>query len=105
MIEVHDFDADGVIEISWWVVEREVAIFSDSCAGDVNRALREELLVPCAFGGGVGRFAADAVKCGGADVLEDVLLLVVPKTGGVIRADADVLVHMKDFNFGPVDGL
>lgn len=96
VIQVHDPDSCGIVEIGGWVIESEVPVLSDPGAGDMDGTFGEELLVPGTFGYGVWGFAADTVECGGLDVLENVFLLVMPEAGGMCGVDPDVFVHVKN---------
>ena len=103
-VEFHDFDQALVFEICHRrIVERDVPVLSDAHAAEIDRLSLEQRLVALALGDRFRRVAAKIVEYLRVHLALHTLAHVAPKTGRMILIDAEVLIHVKQRHFAPVD--
>ena len=104
-VEFDDFDEERVGEVGdGRVVEGDVAVFANAHADEIDGLCAEEGGVAGGDGLGVGLFGGQGMEAAEGDVAEEMLVEVVAEALRVRGGEADVVVHVKRGDSGPVEG-
>jgi hypothetical protein len=104
LIKLDGLDPSGIVEISHGrIVKGQMSVFSNAQAHEVDWSLPQQRGIPGAFRRGIRCLSLDAVECGRLDAGEHVFALIRAEGRGMIGGEADVFIHVKDENAGPID--
>src|SRR5450631_1430127 len=103
LVQVHEDVRFFRGEIRGRIVERDVSVFADAEKCDVDGCGRQLLAYLASYGRGISVVAVDLVKIDDSGLANQVLHQELAETCGVSDGQADVLVEVKGFDFGPVD--
>lgn len=103
-VELNQFDGARVVEVGdGRVVEGDMAVLADAETAEVDGLCPQQFGVTRAFGERFGAVAAQVVEGAGGQALVDAFPEEAPETGGVIGANAQVLVHVEQRHARPIN--
>ena len=87
------------------IIERNMAVFAESHESQINRHCRQQFRIPLHFPIQIGRIAGKVMAHFRMNFFRKASSDPAAEAGRVFGADARILIHVKQFNSVPRNGL